>query len=111
MKYKVTKQYGRGPESPCAQFDDISDAKQFIQLKLEQDASMKVSVTYKLLQAHEVLEEFAPGQAGSSTANQSQDSQGQSSSSTARPSPFSTVPRPSGMPSKWSSNKDDEEKK
>lgn len=106
------KQYLRGTESPLAQFDDRNDAIAFIkEIKMVQDASLKIPVIYRIYHAHELLDEFDPSKMDA-TSGQSQSSQGAGSSASARPTPFATAPRPSGMPPKWSTNKkDDEEKK
>lgn len=107
MRYKVTKQYARGTETQCAQFDDVNDAKAFIQLKLEQDRALKVSVIYRIKEFTEVIEEFDPARMGDA----GQSSQGQSSSASFRPTPFNTAPKPAGTPQKWTTGDDDEKKK
>lgn len=111
MTYKVTRQYGKGSESPFATFDDLNDAKAFIELKLKLDAALKVAVTYRINQFGDVIEEFDPSTAQTTSASSNSESQGRSSSSTSRPTPFATAPRPSGMPAKWSTNEDDKDKK
>lgn len=108
MRYKVVKQYGRGPETIFAQFEDVSDARAFVEAKLEADAAMRIKVIYRIKEFTEVLEEFDPDKGASAQGSNS--SQGQSSGAGARPSPFSTAPRPAGMPSKWATSQNDDEK-
>ena len=45
MLYRVTKQYTRGSDVPAAEFNEINDAKLFIEAKLRDDARVKVKVT------------------------------------------------------------------
>lgn len=109
MRYKVVKQYGRGPESIFAQFEDVSDARTFVETKLEADAAMKIKVIYRIKEFTEVLEEFDPDKSGTISSG-SHSTQGQGTSAGSRPSPFSTAPRPAGMPSKWATSQNDDEK-
>lgn len=102
MRYKVSKQYARGPESHFAQFTDLSDAKSFIQTKMEQDVLLNVKVIYKIYEFTELLTEFDSSKPDTTAAG----SQGQSSQSQFRPTPLNTSLRPAGMPKNW---KDDEE--
>lgn len=95
FQFKITKEYSRGPEVPCANFTDFKDAKDFIELiKLPADAKLKVAVTYRIYQGAVLLEELDQSNAGDS-----QSSQGQGNSASFRPSPLATSPRPPGMPS------------
>ena len=117
MRYRVTKQFGRGSESPCAQFDDLNDAKLFVEIKLSSDASLNVKTIYKIYQGYDMLEEFNPSESGgaasssTTTTSSSQGSGGKSSGATQRPTPFNTAPRPTGMPHKWLKDDDEDEKK
>jgi hypothetical protein len=106
FQFKVTKEYSRGPETACAAFTDYKDAETFIkQLKLPEDALLKVAVTYRIHQGAVLLEEFNQ----SHLTQQGQGSQGQGNTASFNPSPFATSPRPPGMPaSNWV---DDEDKK
>lgn len=114
MRYKITKQYLRGPEIAFAEFEEINDAKQFIQLKLSEDVALKQAVTYRVLQSGVVIEEFEPGSSTGSGAATSSAGQGKQGASTSfQPTPFSAVPRPAGMPAQWlkvDTKKDDDKK-
>lgn len=106
MKYKVTRQYARGSDTPFAVFNDIIDARLFIEKKLSDDAAQKITVIYRILELGEICEEFDPSKLD--TPREEQSSQGASSTASFRPSPFNTAPRPTGSPQKWL--KDEEEK-
>lgn len=107
MYYQVKKQYGRGSESLCASFSDLNDAKLFVEAKLTADLGINV-VIYRIYEGADIIEVYDPEKRQASAA-QTEGSQGQTSTSGFRPSPFNTAPRPTGMPQKWL--KDDEEKK
>lgn len=115
MTFKVTKQYGRGSDSFCAEFGDLNDAKTYIAEKLEPEAKMGVKVTYRIYEFGELLAEFDPTkipQTKSSTPAQTeQGSSGKGSGSTFSPTPFATAPRPSGTPPKWIKDDDEEKEK
>lgn len=108
MKYKISKQYARGPESFCAQFADVNDAKFFVQARLADDAVLNVKVIYRIYEFTELLQEFDPNKSGES-ASGAAGSQGKSSEANFRPTPLSTTPRPAGMPQNW--REDDEKDK
>lgn len=108
MKYKVTKRYSRGSDTPFAAFSDKQDALLFIDQKAQEDARLTVKVVYSLLEFDEVIEVFDPDKRQETTQQDSQSSQGKTSTASFRPSPFNNAPRPSGTPPKWL--KDDEEK-
>jgi hypothetical protein len=109
MKYKVSKQYARGPESFCAQFADVNDAKFFIQARLADDAALNVKVIYKIYEFTELLQEFDPANPNAAASGAS--SSGKSSEANFRPSPLSVAPRPSGMPQNWRKDDDEDKKK
>lgn len=112
MRYRVTKQFGRGSESPCAQFDDLNDAKLFVEIKLSSDASLNVKTIYKIYQGYDMLEEFNPSESGvAASSSTATTSSSQGSGATQRPTPFNTAPRPTGMPHKWLKDDEDEKKK
>lgn len=111
MRFKVTKQFAQGAEAPCAQFKEQLDAKFFIEKKIADDAAMKIVVNYRLYDFDEVIPGYDPAKAGVAPQQASSGSQGAGSSASARPTPFSTAPRPSGMPQKWGKDEDDKEKK
>ncbi|OGT45867.1 MAG: hypothetical protein A3E83_00625 [Gammaproteobacteria bacterium RIFCSPHIGHO2_12_FULL_41_20] len=106
MRYKVTEQYVGGSDIPCAEFSKISDARLFVDNKLEADRRLKVRVTYRIYDGHTVLEE--KNQDSLSTTS-TQTSSMQTTSTSSSPSPFSTTPKPAGMPpSRWASVLKDE---
>lgn len=112
MRFKVTKQYGRGPETPFAQFADLSDAKFFVNGKLEDDKSLNVKVTYRIFEFTELVTEYDPSKPGVvSQSSSGASSQGKSGEARFNPTPLSTTPRPTGMPQNWRVDKDEDEKK
>lgn len=107
--YKVTKQYGSGPVSTLATFHDGADAKLFVEAKLQEDAALKIKVTYRVIDAvGDLVSEHLPGEA--QTASASSSSQGASSTASFRPTPFNTAPRPAGTPHKWVKDEEEEKK-
>src|SRR5687768_9405207 len=108
MQFKVQQQYERGGETTIAQFTHQADAELFIREKLKDAASMKVRVVYILSAPHKLPQTFTADASSSTTPAQSQSNQGTRSSSS--PTPLSTVPRPSGMPTNWRRDKDEEKK-
>jgi hypothetical protein len=68
LPFKVAAKYARGPEKLVAKFDLQDDAKIYIRRKLEEDAGLRVSVTYLLYDMGELMESFEPGSAGSAGA-------------------------------------------
>jgi hypothetical protein len=118
MQFRITRQYARGSEIAFAEFDDMNDAKLFIEAKLAHDASLKTSVIYRLYKGPQEVETYNPSESDNSPGRTSA-SQGVGTSTTAgststsgfRPTPFNMTPRPAGSPQKWVSDKDDDEKK
>ncbi len=112
MLYKVTKQYARGSDAPVAEFNELNDAKLFIEAKLQADARLKVKITYRLFEGIELLQEFTESSQPASSGGAGQ-GQGAQQSSSFQPTPFKTAPRPGGMPQSWikDSGKKEEDKK
>lgn len=112
MKYRVTKQYARGAETAFAEFEDLNDAKLFIQAKLKEDAALKIKIIYRITQFDEILAEFDSSQAAAYTAESSTDAQSShGSTSSFRPTPFNTTPTPPGLPKKWIRDEDEQDDK
>lgn len=116
MLYIVTKQYLRGSETQCAEFNGIKEATTFIEGKMQDDAALNVKIIYRIHELGEVVKEFDPtkvqasaAQGSSSQASSSQGAQGKGAKSNFQPTPFNMAPRPGGTPPKWL--KDDEEDK
>lgn len=109
MSYRITKQYGRGGQLPeNAEFDDINEAKLFIRNKMNDDARLKVKVTYRLFSGMDMLEEFDP-----ETFSGMNDSEGQQQTSNRSgfsPTPLNTAPRPPGSPPNWWNDEDKKDK-
>ncbi len=108
MLFKVTKQYSRGSDIPVAEFNDINDAKSFIEAKIDYDVRVKVKVTYRLFEGMELLDEFSTDQA-SSGGSQSSSGAGTGQTTRFQPTPFNATPRPQGLPPNWL--KDDDNSK
>jgi hypothetical protein len=102
--YKVTKKYGRGPETQVGSYKTIQEAKTVIQEKLGEDSNLGIKAIYCLYEGIDLIEEWDQSKLikseeeaeGSSTGGQQRGS-GQSFS----PSPFNTSPMPRGLPRGW----------
>ncbi|MBA3661512.1 MAG: hypothetical protein H0W64_07280 [Gammaproteobacteria bacterium] len=92
-------------------FKIISDARLFIESKLAEDATMKTSLIYSIMEYGEALETFEPRNQTAQASNEKRSSEGgQSRGASAGPSPFATAPTPTGTPKKWWPTEDDTEK-
>jgi len=112
MIYRVTKQYGKGADTLATQFDNINDAKKFIQEKLIEDARYKLKVTYRLWEGMDLLQEFAEVQVTENASDSGDTGAGSgtaSKQSSFQPTPFNMAPRPSGTPHSWIKDDDDQE--
>ena len=106
MLYRVTKQYARGSgDTLVAQFKDANDAKLFIQARLLEDARLKVKVIYRLMEGMDLIEEFTEAQGEESGSSSGAGAQQRTSF---QPTPFNATPRPSGMPSNWLKDEDED---
>ncbi|RDI44555.1 hypothetical protein [Aquicella lusitana] len=113
MKYAITKQYTRGPEASCAEFDDLNAARAYINEKLAEDFSLNIKITYRIYRTGEMVEQFNPGNpmtSSSGSQNEAGDSQGKEQTASFRPTPFNTTPRPPGTPPKWIIDQEEDEK-
>lgn len=111
MSYRITKQYLRGSQMPCAEYDDLNEAKTFITKQLSADAALNVKVVYRIFKAFDLIEEFDPDKATVKSVASTQtttSTQGATSTAGFRPTPFNVTPRPAGSPHNWLK---DEEKK
>lgn len=107
MSYKVTKQYGRGPESACAEFKELQDAQFFVDKKLPEEAALGSAVTYRIMDGIDIISEHDASKVRADAGAQSAGAKG--SGASFNPTPFNTAPRPAGTGQKWL--KDDEEDK
>jgi hypothetical protein len=102
LSYAVAAKYLKGPEQILAKFTKSDEAKQYIFNRLENDATLKVQVTYLLYDMGELLETFdqsGAGTTGSSGSNgDAQSSSGQGQTQYVSPSPLLTSLRPKGLP-------------
>ncbi len=116
--FLVTKRFGRN-ESRLQSFKNEQDAEQFIIEKLREDKQFKVIATYCLYEGADLIREYTqsdiPVGGTASSSSSSDDHQtaggGQGRGSSFTPNPFSTSPKPAGMPQGWGSAKDDEKEK
>lgn len=112
MIYKVTKQYGKGPETIDKGFTTQQEAEEHAKAAAETDASMKIQVVYRVYEFDDVLKEIntdyliAAIKEGEHTAGGSGSGKGQSISF--KPTPFNTTPRPKGGPQGWVKDEDDD---
>lgn len=106
MQYKVTRQYLRDKEKGIAEFTNFDDAKLFINVKLEADMTLKLNIIYRIFDMDECIEEFNQDKLTKSKSEAAR-SDGMSSGSINRPSPFSTTLQPGSSSAKWSNNEDD----
>ncbi|MEO9204121.1 MAG: hypothetical protein ABI296_00220 [Gammaproteobacteria bacterium] len=109
MLYRVTKQYGRGTETPVAEFNDLEEAKLFINGKLLEDERVKVKATYRLFEGMDLVNEFSESWLKSSSSDDEGSASGATGagrSSGFQPTPFNTAPRPTGLPHNWVKDED-----
>jgi hypothetical protein len=115
MQYKITKQYGRGPETLFAEFKELNDAQFFIEkIKLPEDATLNVKVFYRVSDGIDIVKEYDPNKIETQASAASQTAAGggeKGSKSTFSPTPFNTAPKPAGSPQKWTVDKPEEDKK
>ena len=116
MQFQVKKQYGRGNELDCAEFENLNDAKAFIKEKMAEDLALNMKVIYRIYEFFDCIEEFDPEKmkreniAKTGPAeNNTQGDQGKGSGF--KPTPFNTAPRPSGVPHKWNVDEDEDKDK
>lgn len=57
--FKVVKQYLKGGEIPCQLFDDLTEARLFIQDEIANEARMNVTVIFRIYDGFDMLEEFS----------------------------------------------------
>lgn len=111
--FKVTKQYGRGPETSFdARFPNMQAAKAFVDEKILEDAALNVKAIYRIYDFDDVVGEFDASkmdvsQLAPKREESASGSQGKGSTASFRPTPLNTAPRPPGTPQKWM--KDEEE--
>ena len=109
--FQVTKRFGRN-ENRLQSFKNEREAEIFIFEKLREDKQFKVIATYCLYEGADLIREYnqsdIPASTSSSVSDQAGGSQQGGRSSSFNPNPFSTSPKPAGMPQGWGSAKDDE---
>lgn len=113
-RYKVGKQYGRGPETILDErFNNLSDVKAFVETKLADDAALNVKAIYRIYEDDEVHSEYDTSKVVITPASSqaSQGSQGMGSGASFRPTPLNTAPRPAGTPQKWMVDEDEDKDK
>lgn len=106
FSYKVTGQSQQAVEKPLAEFNNVEDAKIFINAKLSRDAMSQLAITYQLFSSAQLMEKFEPIDSSFKTQ-----SQGQKNAASFRPTPLSTTPRPLGTPPKWLIDEEDDNEK
>lgn len=111
MSYKVTKQYGRGPESACAEFKELTDAQFFIDKKLPEEAALGSAVTYRIMDGMDIISEHDASKVRVEAGVSSGSAGAKGSGSSFQPTPFNTAPRPAGSPQKWLKDDEDEKKR
>lgn len=103
----IIKPYPENKKNILAEFNNINDAKIFIEAKLVLDSSMNVNITYGIFNQALFAEEWSQN-----TVNviqkQNQESQGKKRAASFRPSPFSTIPQPPGSPPRWIIDEDED---
>ncbi|MDR3478029.1 MAG: hypothetical protein P4M14_08385 [Gammaproteobacteria bacterium] len=105
--YRVAKKYSKGPEQVVARFNDIKEAKIYINQQLQADIALKVVTSYLLYDMGDLIETL-----DQSSVSGVDDSGGQQAGSGQRfsPSPLQTNPRPGGMPPSSFKDEDDHNK-
>lgn len=103
MHFKVTAQYVGARELPAEQFNDLNQAKAFIEAKIRDNNLHKVKVIYRLYEWDDLLQEFDPSKMDTSDSPDSSSgaSSGGGKGASFRPTPLNTAPRPPGSPPNW----------
>jgi hypothetical protein len=125
MNYKVTKQFGRSPQTDCGNFNNLEHAQIYVVEKLGEDVRMNITTTtYRVLDViDEVVAEYNAKNYEEIAATVAKDqadiaelvgkeepsSQGQGSGASFRPTPFNTTAKPKGAQQNWM-KEDDEDK-
>lgn len=99
--YKVMKKFSRGPEMLMSSFKTIIEAKKFIQEKLAEDASLRVTASYLLYEGFDLMGEFDQSKLETSSQGGSGSAGQQGSGQRFSPTPFNMKPQPNGMPHSW----------
>jgi hypothetical protein len=106
--YRVTRKFGRGPESQIGLFKTIPEAKKLIEEKLAEDAKLNLKAIYGLYEGMDLMEEFDQSHVVEKSAGSESSASQKSSGQRFTPSPFNTAPAPKGIPrSSWSSDDSD----
>jgi hypothetical protein len=101
--FKVSKE--NSVAHALAAFIDKEDAELFVEDKLTQASEI---TTYYIFNKDELITELNQRVKKQSPV---QDSQGRSQTSSFRPTPLNTAPRPAGVPSAWIKDKDEDRNK
>ena|SRR3990167_7380144 len=111
MRYLVTKQYVRGPETHCEKFNDLERARALIKEKLKEDLVLNVKVIYRIHDIMDMIEEFDPSKIDLALLKNNNDRAvpqgGHQSTSNFRPKPLNTTLKPSGIPQTWNNDHED----
>jgi hypothetical protein len=109
--FVVTKKFGRS-ETRLRDFTKETEAKQFIQEQLHNDVRFKLTASYGLYEGADLLQEFTQKdiilQSSDDDSSGGSSGQGTGNRSSFSPTPFSTSPRPTGMPQHWSKKEEDD---
>jgi len=98
--YKVAAQDLVNAPVTLAHFIELKDARLFIEKKLPVDSTASKRITYRILKNNEMLEKFDPVKPAAANPGQG-GTTGAANKTVFRPTPFNTVPRPTGSPQGW----------
>lgn len=108
--YKVTKQYGRGGhESLVGNYKSVAEAKAYVDSHIVEDVALKVHTYYRIYEFDEVIQTFDSSKidiAKPASDSQEGGGKGKGTGATFSPTPFSSSPRPAGMPQNWKESED-----
>lgn len=102
LQFQLTKQFKESVEKLIAAFADNKDALEFMDAKIAWDHKTKVEAIYRLYSHSDVIKEVNAKEYESVHSAESHDKQSSIS-------PFSTSPKPAGLPTSKKEDIDDED--
>lgn len=96
--------------APFATFDNLNDARIFVEEKLVADSESAVNFNYNMFDNSMLLETWNQGMLND-IKKQNEGSQGKARAISFRPTPFNTSPRPPGSPPPWIIDIDEDDDK
>lgn len=121
MQFIVKGKYIRGAEKKFNEFNELNKAKEYVENKLKEDGALSVKVIYRIYEfvnfEESLIQEYDPSKINSLfphrliPSKEEQSSQGKTSSTSFRATPFNVTLKPAGLPQKWVVNEEDKKNK